>query len=718
MNMYESFANRRVDTRVATGPYAEAMDNASEIELDHAYMIDTNTQPLNMSRDLSDEELIEDEGWKRASQTVYEAFMSGRNLKGRNKARGASQPSTPDEYGAWGLEFIGQMNHNFTSMAVNVNKLRDMDVNTAYAMHTLFDKYERLPDFSWNGTKRFFKGVATDPTTYIGLGTLGLATIGTAGAKQMGKGAFRQTLRGMLDPRMLAVYEGAGYVGVDTALRQNVDIQAGVSGEYDIEEILRNAGIGGALGGGVAQLGKVVADNAPAVAGAIREGIAELGAGADQRIAERGADSSTTLTSGVDPMPAIDAALSAAGRSVRPDTTELKTVLEARANEMAKPPTQRLQPQMTEPLFNLELTPGMNDNPYLRVTSEQKDVPVPRAPEGAKLPMRNRGAGVVEKSDQIASVLADRAKPFVGSNVQYFYHTGPVIEKAVELGIPEETARAQLRKFAENYAATSPRTQTEPNLRNASLVSAKQQAGISLEEIIGPGGSGINEKGYPMMIGPGGIHQKLVDDAAAGGFNFNTNPKPATFVENVAGNHSGVTADTHAIRAVFDAMNEIEPGSVPIDFIGGKTAAKTKEFQKMYQDDPSSLDVATMINDTLKSQKVNGESVQTEYAIFSDIYKGVAEKLGVQPAEAQSLSWFANGSKTGLGSEPKTIAQLIDERVDVTAQALGQSKAEVFKKFMQGSIPLMSVGGMTLLDTGAAQSVMAQDDDTAVANDI
>jgi hypothetical protein len=221
-----------------------------------------------------------------------------------------------------------------------------------------------------------------------------------------------------------------------------------------------------------------------------------------------------------------------------------------------------------------------------------------------------------------------------------------------------------------------------------------------------------------MMIGPGGIHQKLVDDAAAGGFNFNTNPKPATFVENVAGNHSGVTADTHAIRAVFDAMNEIEPGSVPIDFIGGKTAAKTKEFQKMYQDDPSSLDVATMINDTLKSQKVNGESVQTEYAIFSDIYKAVAEKLGVQPAEAQSLSWFANGSKTGLGSEPKTIAQLIDERVDVTAQALGQSKAEVFKKFMQGSIPLMSVGGMTLLDTGAAQSVTTQDDETAVANDI
>ena len=81
--------------------------------------------------------------------------------------------------------------------------------------------------------------------------------------------------------------------------------------------------------------------------------------------------------------------------------------------------------------------------------------------------------------------------------------------------------------------------------------------------------------------------------------------------------------------------------------------------------------------------------------------------LDVLPAEAQSLSWFANGEKTGLGSAPKTIVELIDERVDVTAQALNQSKDEVFKKFMQGSIPLLSLRGLSLLDTGAAQNTVA-----------
>ena len=431
--------------------------------------------------------------------------------------------------------------------------------------------------------------------------------------------------------------------------------------------------------------------------GAIKEGVVAAGKAADERIAERAADTTVTLTAGADPMPAIDKALSVAGRSVRPSTEEMKKVLDARAEQMKLAPAKRIQPRNEQPLFELD---------FQKTTAEQKPTPVPRAPEGKTLPKFNRGAKVIEMSDQIAEVLAKRAKPFVGTNVQFFYHTGPIIDKAVSLGIPENTARAQLRKFAENYAATSPRTKTEDNLRSASLVTAKQKAGLDLSDMIGPGGDGINEKGYPMMIGPGGIHQRLVDDAAAGGFNFNTNPKPATFVENVAGNHAGVTADTHAIRAVFSAMNEIEPGSVPIQFIGGKTAAKTKELRAQYEADPSSLNVANMIDDTLASQKINGESVQTEYAIFSDIYMKVAEKLGVQPAEAQSLSWFANGEKTGLGSAPKTIVELIDERVDVTAQALNQSKDEVFKKFMQGSIPLLSLGGLTLLDTGAAQEMM------------
>ena len=54
---------------------------------------------------------------------------------------------------------------------------------------------------------------------------------------------------------------------------------------------------------------------------------------------------------------------------------------------------------------------------------------------------------------------------------------------------------------------------------------------------------------------------------------------------------------------------------------------------------------------------------------------------------------------TGLGSAPKSIVELINERIDVTAQATGESKNTIFKGFLEGKIPLLSAvefcgGGM------------------------
>jgi hypothetical protein len=445
----------------------------------------------------------------------------------------------------------------------------------------------------------------------------------------------------------------------------------------------------GYLAGEFASMGLVAPKAAKAGVGAV----ADYAAGAPARLEE--AKSGVTLGMGVDPMTVLDETIVAMSKKTPPaKNSDLINVLNLRADQMKLSPKDRIQPSGENPLF--DTTPDA----YQRNLPEQTETPVPRAPEGAKLPLNNRAAKVVEMTPQIADKLAEKMQPYLGTPAQYFYNTGPIIDKAVGLGVPEDVARKQLKRFALNYAATSPRTQTEPNLRSASIVSAKETQGINYDEIVGPGGEGINEKGYPMMIQPAspgkaeGIHRKLIEAVRAGGIDYNTNPKPATFAENVTGNLAGVTVDTHAIRGALDAMNEVEPGSIPEGFIA-------KEFREQYKADPSTFNPATMVIDTLGDQKVGGVKMQTEYAVFSDLYKEAAKKLNVSPAEAQALGWFGSGKRTGLASDLKTVADLIDERVDVTAQALNRPKEEVFIDFFSGKIPLLSLGGLTLLDTGA-----------------
>ena len=392
--------------------------------------------------------------------------------------------------------------------------------------------------------------------------------------------------------------------------------------------------------------------------------------------------------------------------------TDLRRVLEIKAEEMQVEPDQRTQPSGDQ-MFDVSpesYAAGVRE-------SDQIETPVPRAKPGAKLPKKQRLQLVVDNMDAIADRLAEKARPHVGTNVQYFYHLGPLVDKAAELGIPEAQAREAIEEFAALYGATSPRTRTEPNLRSATLVRAKEKQGIDYDEIVGPGGSGINEAGYPMMINPpvpgkaAGIHKLLIDRLReTGEIDYRTNPKPATFVENVKGNLQGVTVDTHAIRGALYALNEIAPGSLTRQWF------KTDAAYQRYLDDPSDIsnysgdDVA----DTLGSQMVDGVKQQTEYAVLSDLYKKVAERLGVMPAEAQSLSWFANGDITGLGSAPKSIVELINERIDVTAQATGETKDTIFRGFIEGKIPLLSASGVLI---GAGMLGVGQPAEAGEVND-
>jgi hypothetical protein len=358
----------------------------------------------------------------------------------------------------------------------------------------------------------------------------------------------------------------------------------------------------------------------------------------------------------------------------------------ARANEMKKKPKDRKQPRgggLLEATKEAYERHPLNFDEDIRTTYPAREVPSKRQLQGGRVDK------VLEYKDSIVDELVERMTPELGTATQYFYHTGPIYEKMIEMGYTDDYARKWLKEFSDFYAATSPRTTTDSNLRNASAAMAKTARGIPHRKILGPGTvdpktgkPGISEHGFPMMTGDGGIHGKLLDQVIDGtGINRDTNTKPSVFSANVQGNLSGVTLDTHAIRGILDALNARHPGSIPPEFI-------LPEFRDAYAENPAALDPATWIADTLAKGKDSGVDKQLEYGSLASIYHDVADKLGVSPAEAQSMGWFGSGHRTGLASERKTIVDLLNDRVDVTAQTMNMEPEEVLRLFFNRQIAL------------------------------
>lgn len=366
----------------------------------------------------------------------------------------------------------------------------------------------------------------------------------------------------------------------------------------------------------------------------------------------------------------------------------LRAFYDVAFDRMSLPSKNRIQP-------NPNRTPFLDSDyktPSGVTFSENLGASYPRNPNPlAKLPKGDRARALVTERNRISDKLADKITQsgILDSDARYFYHSdGPIYRGAQKAGLSPEEAEAYLNDFSKIFAATSPRTKVEENIRNATSVMAKMDAGIPHRQIVGKGSGGISEKGYPMMTGKGGIHGNLIDDIINfGAIDRATNTKPATFGANMVGNRSGVTADTHAIRGALMAMNDDIAGSVPEGFILPK-------FRDSYKADPTKL-TPNMIDDTVGKQmiEVDGRKVnaQTEYPVIADIYHDVADKLGVEPAEAQALGWFGLGDETNLGSARKTVSDIFDERIDVTAKELGTTPEKVAELVFRRKIPLMSL---------------------------
>jgi hypothetical protein len=357
-------------------------------------------------------------------------------------------------------------------------------------------------------------------------------------------------------------------------------------------------------------------------------------------------------------------------------------VLRRKAEEMEVKPELRTQPTGTEPVFDLSQA-AYEETPTLLSQSDPALVQaaLPRAQAGATYPLGDRMRNVIDLTPQIAERLAEKAQQGRGTAQEYFYHTAPIVRGLEEIGVPQDDAIQFLSKrFAPAFAGTSPRTNTEQNMRNASLMMYLREKGMPISsDIYNKFG---NTPGYNMM----GSHQDLTGKMFEGLHDPLTNPKPSAFLPNTAGDLGQVTADTHNTRGALLSMNEVEPGSIHPSWL------RTPEARARYAE-TAEFDPATDINDSLQSAVSGGRKMQVEYGPMADVTFEAARRAGVAPAPMQSLGWFGSGEDTGLVSATKTIAELMNERINVTAQALGLHPQVVLRLLKEGKIPLMAEGG-------------------------
>lgn len=389
-------------------------------------------------------------------------------------------------------------------------------------------------------------------------------------------------------------------------------------------------------------------------------------------------------------LPAMEYDAAATMMAQRADRTALRQAYEARAAQMELDPKKRVQPNpKRERYIDTDYRTPAPDGSFEDLALKYPRNPNPNAP----LPNGDRARPLVTRRTEIADRLAEKitASGQLEKDTRYFYHSdGPLYRGAREAGLSDADAKKWLGDFGSHVAATSPRTKVVENIRNATSTMAKEAQGIPQREVVGPGTGGLSERGYPMMTGRGGIHGQLIDQVTSGrGIDLNTNTKPGNFGPNMVGNRSSVTVDTHAIRGIIQTLNEIEPGGVPADFIIPK-------YRDAYAQNPTKL-TPNMIKDTVGKQKIGPKgatySAQTEYPVFADIYHDAAARLGADPAEAQSMGWFGLGADTNLGSTPHTLAEVFDQRLDVTARILGIPVKEAARLVFNRKIPLMAGAG-------------------------
>lgn len=156
---------------------------------------------------------------------------------------------TKEELVDYGLQQMSDFNNNLGSLGFDAARLRSATPEYKKAFLYMMDTYDNT-EWDWAGAGRIAESLATDPTTYLGLGTFGMGFLGKKGAQKASKEGVKAILKeGIKRGAVTGAIEGAVYTATGDGMRQSAEISLGTRDEFSYGQVAASGAIGAAVGG-------------------------------------------------------------------------------------------------------------------------------------------------------------------------------------------------------------------------------------------------------------------------------------------------------------------------------------------------------------------------------------------------------------------------------------------------------------------------------------
>ncbi|CAB4139215.1 hypothetical protein UFOVP348_47 [uncultured Caudovirales phage] len=206
---------------------AKELNTPTPVQYQNFAPVRKNVDPASLNKD---------QDWLRASELLY-SFWERKPFEG-----------TKDDLAEWGKDSLGNFNFNLVSMAEIAYALQSASQEEKEAFLFMMDTYDNT-NFSLEGAGRAAKGIVTDPTNLVGLGTLGVGFLGKFAGKQATKyGLRKMVLDSMARTGIAAGIQSGVFGAADSTVRQGIEVSAGRREEIDLSKVGVDAAVSATAG--------------------------------------------------------------------------------------------------------------------------------------------------------------------------------------------------------------------------------------------------------------------------------------------------------------------------------------------------------------------------------------------------------------------------------------------------------------------------------------